>query len=154
MRSACVFGLNGMILQKKFAPELEGIVAKTACGAIEHVPVASVTNLSRTLQSLQDEGFYVIGLDERGEKTISEVDIPKVKNKNEKDDKDLLLPPDPQSAGNGKRIVIVLGSEGSGLRRLIQENCDSLARLPASGPIKSLNVSNAAAVAFYAISRC
>lgn len=131
LRSACVFGLHGLIQQKKHAPELDAVVAKTACGAVEHVPVANVTNLSRALETLKEEGFLVIGLDERGETTIGEAV--------------------PRSYADSGKIMLVLGSEGEGIRRLVRENCDILARLPAPGPIQSLNVSNAAAVAFYAV---
>ena len=148
MRSACAFGMDGMILQSKFAPELDGVVAKTACGAVEHVPVAHVTNLARSIESLQEEGFYVLGLDERGPYAINELNaqsFPKASK-----DANLLAPPDPSE--NVQKIVLVLGSEGDGIRRLIQEKCDELVRLPVPGPIKSLNVSNAAAVAFYALS--
>lgn len=130
LRSACVFGLQGVIQQKKHGAELDGVAVKTACGAAEHVPVVDATNLTRALDELKEAGFFVIGLDERGERTVGEA---------------LAL-----HKGDSSRIVLVLGSEGEGIRRLIRENCDVLARLPAPGPIQSLNVSNAAAVAFYA----
>ncbi|MBK6896460.1 MAG: 23S rRNA (guanosine(2251)-2'-O)-methyltransferase RlmB [Alphaproteobacteria bacterium] len=133
LRSACVFGLNGLIQQKKHAPELDAVVAKTACGAVEHLPIVNATNLSRAMEELKEDGFWVVGLDERGEKDIGESL--------------------PTTRGDSAKIVLVLGSEGEGIRRLIRENCDVLCRLPASGPIQSLNVSNAAAVAFYAVSR-
>lgn len=125
LRSACAFGVDGIIMQRKHAPALEGVLAKTASGALEHVPVAFETNLSRALEELKENGFFAWGLDERGEKTIETV--PK----------------------DGKRIL-VLGAEGPGLRRLVAENCDELVKLPTEGPIASLNVSNAAAVALYA----
>ncbi len=133
LRSACVFGLHGLIQQKRHAPELDAVVAKTACGAVEHVPIVNATNLSRTLEELKEDGFWILGLDERGERTIGESL--------------------PMKGDDSAKIVLVLGSEGEGIRRLIRENCDVLCRLPASGPIQSLNVSNAAAVAFYAVSR-
>ncbi len=126
LRSACVFGLDGMIMQRKHAPFLDGVLAKTACGGVEHVPVAYETNLSRSLESLKESGFFVYGLDERGE-----------------DLSELSALPD--------KIILVLGAEGPGLRRLIKENCDSLLRLPTHGKLSSLNVSNAAAVTFYAL---
>ena len=126
LRSACVFGLDGMIMQRKHAPFLDGVLAKTACGAVEHVPVAYETNLNRSIESLQDAGFFVYGLDERGE-DLSEL------------------------SGLPDKTVLVMGAEGPGLRRLVKENCDSLLRLPTDGPISSLNVSNAAAVTFYAL---
>ncbi len=129
LRSASAFGVNGVIMQKKHAPALDGVLAKTACGAVDHIPVAEATNLSRTVKSLQEEGFFVIGLDERGAEEIG-----KSMNKN-----------------SSNKIVIILGSEGDGIRRLIKESCDELVRLPTQGAIASLNVSNAAAVAFYAL---
>lgn len=126
LRSACAFGADGMILQKKHAPDLDGVLAKTACGAVEHVPVAYETNLSRALEVLKEEGFFVYGLDERGEKTI-----------------------DALKGNRPDKIVLVLGAEGPGLRHLIRENCDELMKLPTTGEISSLNVSNAAAVALF-----
>lgn len=127
LRSACVFGASGMILQKKHAPDLTGVLAKTACGAAEHVPVAYETNLTRTLETLQEAGYFAIGLAEEGENEVS------------------ALP-------EYQKLVLVLGAEGDGLRRLVRAQCDVLTRLPTAGPISSLNVSNAAAVALYAVS--
>lgn len=126
MRSACVFGIEGLIMQRKHAPFLDGVLAKTACGAVEHVPVAYETNLNRALEELKESGYSVYGLDERGQ------DLQSV-------------------SGFAEKTVLVLGAEGPGLRRLVKENCDFLLRLPTTGPISSLNVSNAAAVAFYAL---
>lgn len=125
LRSASAFGIDGIIMQKKHAPVLDGVLAKTACGAVEHTPVAQATNLSRAIEELKEAGFFVIGLDERGPEVIGKERFSKV--------------------------AIVLGSEGEGIRRLIKEGCDSLVRLPTGGAIASLNVSNAAAVAFFAI---
>lgn len=127
LRSCSAFGAAGVILQRMHAPELTGVLAKTACGAVEHMPVAYETNLTRALQTLQDAGFMAVGLDERGDAELSQ------------------LPVHP-------KMVLVLGAEGDGIRRLIKEQCDVLARLPTSGAIASLNVSNAAAVGLYAIS--
>lgn len=126
IRSACAFGADGMILQKKHAPELDGVLAKTACGAVEHVPVAYETNLSRALESLKEAGFFVYGLDERGARSI-----------------------DALQTDRPAKIVLVLGAEGPGLRHLIKEHCDELMKLPTKGAISSLNVSNAAAVALF-----
>ncbi|MGH1398023.1 MAG: 23S rRNA (guanosine(2251)-2'-O)-methyltransferase RlmB [Alphaproteobacteria bacterium] len=127
LRSACAFGFDGMVMQRKHAPELNGVLAKTACGAAEHVPVAYETNLSRSIETLQEAGYFVYGLDERGEDIGSfQDDIP-------------------------DKIVLVLGAEGPGLRRLVKEGCDTLMRLPMHGAMPSINVSNAAAVAFYAL---
>ena len=124
LRSACAFGADGMVLQRKHAPDVTGVMAKIACGALEFVPMAYETNLSRSIETLQEAGYFVIGLDEHGEKTIAQ------------------LPP-------YDKCALVLGAEGPGLRRLIKENCDTLARLPMKGEMPSINVSNAAAVALY-----
>lgn len=126
IRSSCAFGADGLIMQKKHAPTLDGVLAKTACGAVEHVPVAYETNLSRSLEALKQEGFFVYGLDERGEKTI-----------------------DSLKGARPEKIVLVLGAEGPGIRHLVRENCDELMKLPTTGEISSLNVSNAAAVALF-----
>lgn len=126
MRSACAFGADAIIVQSKYAPELNGIVAKTACGAVESLAVVYETNLGRAIQALQEQGYFAMALDERGEKTIDQAD---------KFDKTLL----------------VLGAEGPGLRPLVREKCDVLVKLPTAGSFSSLNVSNAAAVALYAV---
>lgn len=126
MRSACAFGASAIIVQSRYAPELTGIVAKTACGAVEHLAIVYETNLARSIESLQENGFFALALDERGEKTIGEA---------------------PKYA----KTVLVLGAEGAGLRPLIRDKCDVLVKLPTSGALSSLNVSNAAAVALYAV---
>ncbi len=127
LRSACAFGVGGVIMQRKHAPELTGVLAKTACGAIEHVPVAFETNLSRSIEALQEAGFFVVGLDERGEADIGDYKP-------------------------SQKTALVLGAEGPGMRQLVKEHCDTLVRLPMHGPMPSINVSNAAAVALYALS--
>lgn len=127
LRSACAFGANGVVMQRKHAPGLENpVLAKTACGAVDHIPVAYETNLARTLEQFKAAGFFVLALDERGAQTFTDI-------------KDY------------EKCVLVLGAEGPGLRRLVREGADILVRLPTSGPIESLNVSNAAAVALYAL---
>jgi 23S rRNA (guanosine2251-2'-O)-methyltransferase len=126
MRSSAAFGVDGMIMQKKHAPELDGVLAKSACGAVEHVPVAYETNLSRAIEELKEGGFFVFGLSEHAKKTVADIKP-------------------------GGKVVLVLGSEGDGMRRLISENCDEVIKLPTQGPIQSLNVSNAAAVMLYAM---
>ena len=126
LRSAAAFQIDGVIMQRKHAPELTGVLAKTACGAVEHMPVAYETNLSRALEGLKENGYFVYGLDEHGARGIGEMK-------------------------KGGKVVLVLGAEGDGLRRLIKEHCDALVRLPTGGAIASLNVSNAAAVALYAL---
>ena len=126
LRSASAFGAAGMILQKKHAPEMDSVLAKAACGALEHVPVAYETNLSRAIEQLKEGGFFVFGLDEHTSKSVRDIKP-------------------------GGKVVLVLGSEGDGLRRLVKEHCDELLKLPTQGPIQSLNVSNAAAVALYVL---
>lgn len=126
LRSACAFGAHGVIMQKRHAPELEGVLCKTASGAVEHLPVCYETNLSRALDELKESGYVVVGLDEHAPTALGALDIP-------------------------PRCVFVLGNEGEGMRRLIREHCDHLVTLPTQKPINSLNVSNAAAVALYAL---
>lgn len=128
IRSAAAFGARGAVVQRRHAPEISGVLAKAASGAIEAVPLLRETNLARALAELREAGFVAIGLDEGGECTLA------------------------QAAGP-ERTVLVLGAEGAGLRRLVAEGCDLLARLPTRPPITSLNVSNAAAIALYEIAR-
>ena len=123
LRSACAFGANALVMQSKHAPELTGVLAKTACGAIEHVDVAYETNLSRAIEELQAAGYFVYGLDERGD-DITKARIP-------------------------EKATIVMGAEGPGIRRLVKEHCDQLLALPMHGPMRSINVSNAAAVTLH-----
>jgi 23S rRNA (guanosine2251-2'-O)-methyltransferase len=125
LRSAAAFGAGAVIVTERNAPSTTGTLAKTACGALEHVPLISVVNIARALEALKDESYWCVGLAEEGEKDLSDCAL---------------------STG---RIALVMGAEGDGLRRLTRERCDELARLPTQGPIGSLNVSNAAAVSLY-----
>ena len=126
LRSACAFGADGVVMQTRHTPDMAGILAKTACGAVDHIPVAYETNLSRALETLKEHHYTVIGMDEHAEQNFT--DLPSY-----------------------ERAVIVLGAEGPGMRRLIRDHCDVLVTLPTKKPINSLNVSNAAAVALYAL---
>ncbi|MGH6985158.1 MAG: 23S rRNA (guanosine(2251)-2'-O)-methyltransferase RlmB [Stellaceae bacterium] len=128
LRSAAAFGALAVIVPEHGAPSVTGALAKAASGALEEVPLLRVANLSRALEKLKDAGFWSLGLDEEAEQTIAALDLP-------------------------ARVVLVLGAEGSGLRRLTREHCDFLARLPTRSAMASLNVSNAAAVALYALSQ-
>jgi len=128
LRSAAALGAKGVIVQSRHAPEVTGVMAKAASGAVEIVPLLRETNLSRAIERLRAEGFFVIGLDEAGEVTIAETAF-------------------------GERVVLALGAEGEGLRRLVAENCSQLVSLPTQPPIGSLNVSNAAAIGLYEIAR-
>lgn len=125
LRSACAFGADGLIMQSRHAPEINGVLAKAASGAVEHMPLAYETNLSRAINHLQEAGYVAVALDERGEQNIADYKFP-------------------------AKVVIVLGAEGKGLRQGLRENCNVTLRLPTGGPVGTLNVSNAAAVALYA----
>lgn len=122
LRTAAAFGVSGLVLTDRHAPDLSGTLAKAASGGLEHVPVALVVNLARTLDKLGERGFFRVGLDSAGEASLEDMDLP-------------------------RPLALVLGAEGTGLRRLTRERCDAMARLDMPGPIKSLNVSNACAVA-------
>ena len=127
LRSAAAFGAAGIVTQDRHSPPEGGVVAKAASGALERVPWARVVNLARALEEIGEAGFWRIGLAGDAETSLA----------------DSLGP---------KRVALVLGAEGPGLRHNTREHCDALARLPISDAVESLNVSNAAAVALYAAS--
>ena len=128
LRSAAAFGARAVIMTERNAPNTTGVLAKTASGAAEHVPQIHVVNLARALDELKQAGYWCVGLAEEGESELAAQDL-------------------------SGRTVLVLGAEGEGLRQLTRKKCDALARLPTGGPIGSLNVSNAAAVALYEVRR-
>jgi 23S rRNA (guanosine2251-2'-O)-methyltransferase len=128
LRSAAAFGARGVILQERRAPRLSGALAKAAAGAVDILPVARTVNLSRALERLSDLGWRAVGLDGDAARDLSEV-------------------------LDGGPVVLVLGSEGEGVRRLVAEHCDETARIPMPGGFESLNVSAAAAVALYEAAR-
>ena len=127
-RSAAAFGARGVILQDRHAPALAGAVAKAAAGAIDQIPHVRAVNLSRALEDLEGMGWRAVGLDGEAKTTL-------------------------EAALDGSPTVLVMGSEGEGIRRLVAEHCDLMARIDMPGGFESLNVSAAAAVALYAASR-
>ena len=128
LRSAAAFAVQAIVTTARHSPEATGVLAKSASGALELVPMVTVQNLARGMEDLRQRGFLLVGLDSEGERDLA--DLP-------------LRSP----------LALVLGAEGKGLRQLTKTNCDHLARIDVPGAIKSLNVSNAAALALYVASR-
>jgi 23S rRNA (guanosine2251-2'-O)-methyltransferase len=126
VRSAAAFDVEAIVTTARHSPAATGVLAKAASGGLEHVPFLVVRNLAEALIALGDRGFLRVGLDSTGERRIDEMEV-------------------------RAPLVLVLGSEGKGLRQRTRECCDSLGRLDMPGAIKSLNVSNAAAIALYAV---
>lgn len=128
MRSAVAFGAGAVITTQRHSPTESGVLAKTASGALELIPYIQVGNLADALEDLHGLGFLTIGLDSEGPAPLEETLA-------------------------GRRIALVMGAEGKGLRQKTRATCKALARLDMPGAIKSLNVSNAAAIALYAARR-
>ncbi|MGZ5920064.1 MAG: 23S rRNA (guanosine(2251)-2'-O)-methyltransferase RlmB [Hyphomicrobium sp.] len=128
VRSAAALGAVGVVMTEAHAPPSDGALAKAASGALERIPLARVPNLVGAFDKLKAEGFWIAGLEAEAPKTLAE-------------------------AALSGRIVLVLGAEGTGLRRLTRERCDWLLRIPLSGAVESLNVSAAAACALYELAR-
>ena len=124
IRTAECAGAHGVIIPKRRSAGLTAVVAKTSAGAVSHVPVARVSNLPALLRQLKDEGVWVFGTDAAGDRLLYEADL------------------------KGP-AAIVIGSEGSGMGRLVGENCDFLVRIPMRGKLNSLNASAAAAILLY-----
>lgn len=128
LRTADAAGAHGVIIPKRRAVGLTAAVAKASTGAIEHVPVARVTNLARTMEELKEKGIWIIGTDAKGKQDFRQMDA--------------TMP-----------LAIVIGSEGKGIGRLISEKCDFLIRLPMVGKVTSLNASVAASLLMYEVYR-
>jgi len=126
LRSAAAFGAIAVLVPDRHAPEETGTIAKAACGALETVPLVRVPNFVRALGLLKEQGYWCVGLDGEADQTLAEQDLP-------------------------ESLVLVLGAEGAGLRRLSLDACDFTARLPIRPAMESLNVSNAAAIALYTL---
>lgn len=127
-RSAAAFAVSAIVTTQRHSPEATGALAKAASGALEQVPFVSVQNLARGLAALKQSGFLVVGLDSSGNTDLAALPL-------------------------RAPLALVLGAEGKGLRQLTKETCDHVARIELPGEIKSLNVSNAAAVSLYIVSR-
>jgi 23S rRNA (guanosine2251-2'-O)-methyltransferase len=128
LRTAAGFAVSAVVTTARHSPEATGVLAKSASGALDYVPIVTVQNLARALGEMKERGYLLIGLDSTGDADLSEV---------------ALTSP----------LALVLGAEGKGLRQLTRTTCDRVARLDLPGRIKSLNVSNAAALALYVASR-
>jgi 23S rRNA (guanosine2251-2'-O)-methyltransferase len=128
LRTAAGFGVGAVITTARHSPEATGVLAKAASGALEYVPIVTVQNLARALETLRGRGYRLVGLDSTGDLDLA--------------DAALRAP-----------LALVLGAEGKGLRQLTRATCDQVARLDLPGRIKSLNVSNAAALALYVATR-
>ncbi len=127
MRSACAFGFEAIIMQDRNAPPITGTLAKIASGAVEHMPLISVTNVARAIDMLKDNGFFAVGLAE--EESVSFTTLPKY-----------------------EKVALVLGAEGEGVRLGVRKACDICVALPTKPPIQSLNVSAAASAAMMGLS--
>ncbi len=128
VRSAAAFDAKAIVTTARHSPEATGVLAKSASGGLEHVPLVLVQNLARAMASLKERGFQLVGLAEEAEADLAAVKM-------------------------HAPIALVIGAEGKGLRQLTRDTCDVLARLDMPGAIKSLNVSNATALAMFVASR-
>lgn len=128
VRSAHALGAHGVVVPKDRAAGITPAAFKAAAGALEHCPIARVTNLSRALEQMKEQGIWTVALAAGGDKTLGEID--------------LCAP-----------TALILGSEGAGVRPLVRKTCDHVARIPMAGEVGSLNVAAAGAVALYEVAR-
>ncbi|HMI76356.1 MAG TPA: 23S rRNA (guanosine(2251)-2'-O)-methyltransferase RlmB [Steroidobacteraceae bacterium] len=124
LRTADAAGAHAVVIPKDRAASVDGVVRKVAAGAAEFVPVATVTNLARTLEVLKERGIWVVGTDGEAEQALYSADLK-------------------------RPLALVLGAEGTGMRRLTRDRCDFLVRIPMAGHVQSLNVSVAAGIALF-----
>jgi 23S rRNA (guanosine2251-2'-O)-methyltransferase len=128
LRTADAAGADGVVIPERRAASVTAIVAKTSAGASEHLPVAKVTNIARTLEELKTHNLWIVGLDERGKQTYDSLDYQ-------------------------MDCAVVFGAEGKGLHDLVRKHCDFVVSIPMLGKVPSLNVSVAAGVVLYEIVR-
>lgn len=128
LRTAEAAGADGVVIPERRASGVTGTVAKVSAGASEHLPVAKVSNISRALEQMKSSGLWIVGLDERGKQSYTEIDY-------------------------GMNCALVLGAEGKGLHELVSRKCDFLVSIPMLGVVPSLNVSVAAGIVLYEVIR-
>src|SRR2546423_13919940 len=128
LRTADAAGANGMVIPERRAASVTGTVTKASAGASEHLPIAKVTNIARTVEELKEQNLWTIGLDEHGKQTYDSLDY-------------------------NMDCALILGAEGKGLHELVKRKCDFLVSIPMLGKVPSLNVSVAAAIVLYEIVR-
>jgi 23S rRNA (guanosine2251-2'-O)-methyltransferase len=128
VRTSLAAGAHGVVIPERRAAGLTDTVARASAGALSHLPVAKVTNLARTMEELKEAGYWLVGLDEEGDREYTEVDFT-------------------------SPVGIVMGGEGKGLHELTRKRCDFVVSLPTVGPVKSLNVSVAAGVVLFEVVR-
>lgn len=128
LRSCDAFNIDGIIIPKNRSVQLNATVAKVSTGAIEHVDVIQVTNLTQTIKTLKDNGFWVAGTDMDTDQTIHDLNV-------------------------DTNLCIVIGSEGKGISRLVKQNCDYMVNIPMNGHVNSLNASVSTGIILYEVFR-
>lgn len=128
LRTAAAYAVDAVVTTARHSPAATGVLAKSASGGLEHVPIITVTNLARGLNELGERGFLRVGFDSDASENLDDIPL-------------------------RRPLALVMGAEGKGLRQLTRDTCDVLARLDMPGAIKSLNVSNATAIALHVASR-
>jgi 23S rRNA (guanosine2251-2'-O)-methyltransferase len=128
LRSSAAFEVDAVIISKDNAPKESAVIAKASCGAIEIIPIISVTNISESIKLLKSSGFWVVGLDGKATSTFDEIK-------------------------RFDKLALIFGSEGEGLRKLTRENCDLIVSIPISDNVESLNLSNAVAISLFQASQ-
>ncbi len=128
IRTAAAVGVDGIVILNRRSVSVTATVAKTAAGALERVKIVQVTNLKRTIETLKDKGYWIVGSDLRNAQNYTEIDYK-------------------------MKTVLVMGSEGSGMSRLVRESCDFIAKIPIAAGVESLNVSVATGICLYEVVR-